>query len=129
MGLVSLISNVARAVTDRRIDAAEAASMTSRETLGRRVNPNEAIGYNYRSYVLALADGRIITGLPVEESADRLVLKTAEGQRVEVAPGDIVEKRASDVSLMPEGLLRDATDQELADLFAHLQTLRGIGNR
>ena len=41
----------------------------------------------------------------------------------------MIAMRKSRVSLMPEGLLRDATDQELADLFAHLQTLRGSGNR
>ena len=68
------------------------------------LSPSDAIGYNFRSYVVALADGRILTGLPVEETADRLVLKTAEGERLDIDPADIEEKRTSDVSLMPEGL-------------------------
>ena len=48
------------------------------------LSPSSAIGYSFRSLVLALADGRVLTGLPVEETADQLVLKTAEGQRVTV---------------------------------------------
>src|SRR5262249_51475146 len=36
------------------------------------LSPSAAIGSNFRSVVAALADGRVITGLPVEETADRL---------------------------------------------------------
>jgi putative membrane-bound dehydrogenase-like protein len=88
------------------------------------LSPSAAIGYNFRSDVVALADGRILTGLPVEETADRLVLKTAEGQRIEIDPADIDEKRTSDVSLMPEGLAQQMTDEQLVDLLAFLETLR-----
>ncbi len=88
------------------------------------LNPSAAIGYNFRSAVLALTDGRVITGLPVEETTDRLVLKTANGERVTVAPGSIEERRTSDVSLMPEGLAQSMTDQELVDLLVYLTTLK-----
>ena len=88
------------------------------------LSPSSAIGYSFRSLVLALADGRVITGLPVEETADRLVLKTAEGQRVTVPIRSIEERRTSDVSLMPEGLAQTMTDQELVDLLAYLTTLK-----
>ena len=50
------------------------------------LNPSAAIGYSFRSLVVALADGRVLTGLPVEETADRLVLKTADGQRITLRP-------------------------------------------
>ncbi len=88
------------------------------------LNPSAAIGYNFRSVVLALSDGRVITGLPVEESSDRLVLKTADGQRIVLAPGSIEDRKTSDVSLMPEGLAQTMTDQELVDLLAYLSTLK-----
>ena len=51
------------------------------ELLRSILNPSAAIGYNFRSSVLALDDGRVLTGLPVEDTPDRLVLKTADGQR------------------------------------------------
>ena len=88
------------------------------------LSPSAAIGYSFRSLVLALSDGRVVTGLPIEETADRLVLKTAEGQRVVVPVSSIEERRTSDVSLMPEGLAQTMTDQELVDLLAYLTTLK-----
>jgi putative heme-binding domain-containing protein len=88
------------------------------------LSPSAAIGFSSRSLVVALADGRVITGLPVEDTPDRLVLKTAEGQRVAVEPKSIEERRTSDVSLMPEGLAQTMTDQELIDLLSYLTTLK-----
>ena len=52
----------------------------------------------------------MITGLPVEETPDRLVIKTADGQRVSLEPRSIEDRRTSDVSLMPEGLAQTMTD-------------------
>jgi putative membrane-bound dehydrogenase-like protein len=88
------------------------------------LSPSAAIGYSFRSLVLALADGRVITGLPVEETAERLVLKTAEGQRVSLEPRLIEDRRNSDVSLMPDGLAQTMTTQELVDLLEYLTSLR-----
>src|SRR5207244_3637168 len=61
-----------------------------------------------------------LTGLPVEDGADRLVLKTAEGQRVTIRPDEIEDRKTSDVSLMPEGLAQTMSDQELVDLLTFL---------
>ena len=88
------------------------------------LNPSSAIGYNFRSVVAATTDGRIITGLLVEESADRLVLKTASGERITLPTSSIDERRTSDVSLMPEGLAQSLTERELVDLLVYLTTLK-----
>ncbi len=88
------------------------------------LTPSAAIGYNFRSVVVAMADGRVITGLPVEETADRLVLKTATGERVVIPTGSIEDRRTADVSLMPDGLAQTLTETELVDLVAFLHTLR-----
>jgi putative heme-binding domain-containing protein len=94
------------------------------ELLRSILNPSEAVGYNYRAQVVALNDGRVITGLPVEDGPDRLVLKTAEGQRSVIRPAEIEDRKTSDVSLMPEGLAQTMSDQDLVDLLAFLSTLR-----
>jgi putative membrane-bound dehydrogenase-like protein len=88
------------------------------------LSPSAAIGFTFRSLVVALNDGRVVTGLPVEETADHLVLKTAEGERLKLATRSIEERRTSDVSLMPEGLAQTMTDLELIDLLAYLSTLK-----
>ncbi|HKI16996.1 MAG TPA: hypothetical protein VKA15_03915, partial [Isosphaeraceae bacterium] len=71
-----------------------------------------------------ITDGRAITGLAVEDTPDRLVIKTADGQRIIVKPGDIENRKTSDVSLMPEGLAQTMSDQQLVELLAYLSTLR-----
>ncbi len=88
------------------------------------LNPSAAIGYNFRSVVAAMADGRVITGLLVEETADRLVLKTANGERITLPINSIEERRTSDVSLMPEGLAQSLNERELVDLLVYLTTLK-----
>ena len=75
----------------------------------------------------ALADGRVITGLPVEDTPDELVIKTADGQRVSVEPRSVEDRRTSDVSLMPEGLAQTMTTQEVVDLLSYLTTLAPAG--
>jgi putative membrane-bound dehydrogenase-like protein len=88
------------------------------------LSPSDSIGFSYRSIVAALVDGRVITGLPIEDTADRLVIKTADGQRVSVEPSSIENRRSSDVSLMPEGLASTMTTQEMVDLLSYMTTLR-----
>jgi putative membrane-bound dehydrogenase-like protein len=88
------------------------------------LSPSDSIGYSYRSLVVALADGRVITGLAVEDTPEKLVIKTADGQRVSVEPHSVEDRRTSDISLMPEGLAQTMTTQEVVDLLAYLSTLR-----
>ena len=88
------------------------------------LSPSDSIGYSYRSVVAALADGRVITGLALEDTPEKLVIKTALGQRISVQPSLVEDRRTSDVSLMPEGLAQTMTTQELINLLSYLTTLR-----
>jgi putative membrane-bound dehydrogenase-like protein len=94
------------------------------ELLRSILNPGAAIGYSYRSVIVATQDGRVITGLPVEDTADRLVLKTSSGERVVLGAGEIEERAVSELSLMPDGLTETMSEQDLVDLLAYLGTLR-----
>jgi putative heme-binding domain-containing protein len=94
------------------------------ELLRSILNPSAAIGYNYKTAIVATKDGQVFTGLPVEDGPDRLVLKTAEAKRVSIRPGEVDDRSTSDVSLMPEGLAETMGDQDLVDLLAVLSALR-----
>jgi hypothetical protein len=52
------------------------------------------------------------------------LVQTDPDNTVRVGGDEIIAMRKSRVSLMPNGLLNDATDQDIADLFAHLKTLK-----
>ncbi|MFV1994903.1 MAG: hypothetical protein ACC661_05650, partial [Verrucomicrobiales bacterium] len=94
-----------------------------RELLYHIINPSGTISYAYVSDVLTLRDGRVLNGLIVSESSDEVVLKTAQGQRIEIASADIESKQAQSASLMPEGLVAALSEQDLADLLEYLTTL------
>ena len=46
-----------------------------------------------------------------------------------VAPRNLDELTASPQSLMPEGLLKDYTDQQVRDLFAYLRATQPLATR
>jgi putative membrane-bound dehydrogenase-like protein len=90
------------------------------QLLSNVFDPSLVIGAGYRSYTVATDDGRIINGLLVEESPQRVVLKV-QGGKQEVIPRDAIDVfKVSEISLMPEQLEKQLTPQEIADLFAYI---------
>lgn len=83
-------------------------------------DPSLVIGPAYQARIVQTADGRILTGLLVEETPQRVVLKLQGGKLETVARDDVESLTVSKTSLMPEGLEKQLTAQELADLFAFL---------
>jgi putative membrane-bound dehydrogenase-like protein len=94
------------------------------ELLRSILYPSAAIGYNFKTTILALTEGRVVTGLIVEEAADRIILKTPDGKRLTIKPTDIEDRKITEVSLMPEGLAEAMSDGDLVDLLAFLTTLK-----
>ncbi|MCS6976872.1 MAG: HEAT repeat domain-containing protein [Gemmatales bacterium] len=88
------------------------------------LNPNQAIDGNYINYTVLLKDGRIVTGVIASETPTALVLKRAENQTDTVLRTDIEALRSSGQSLMPEGLEKTISMQEMADLLAFLKNWR-----
>lgn len=83
-------------------------------------DPSAVIGPGYQARTLVSADGRVLTGLPVEESDQRIVLKI-QGGKVETIPRDQIDAYAvSEMSMMPEDLEKQLKPQEIADLFSFL---------
>ncbi|HRX81451.1 MAG TPA: c-type cytochrome, partial [Pirellulaceae bacterium] len=83
-------------------------------------DPSLVIGASYQARSVITADGRILTGLLAEDNEQRIVLKI-QGGKLEIVPREDVEEIAiSKLSLMPEGLEKQLTVNQLADLFAFL---------
>jgi putative heme-binding domain-containing protein len=92
--------------------------------LGDILNPNAAIDANYVGYTVVTKRGKEITGLIVAESAASVTLRRAEAQTETVLRQDIEEIRSSGVSLMPEGLEKSISVEQMADLLAFLKNWR-----
>ncbi len=85
---------------------------------------NRSVEPRYRSCTVLLVDGRLQTGLVVEETATSLTLATADGRQHPILRRDIEELVLSGLSFMPEGLERDLSDQDLADVVTFVQQAR-----
>jgi putative membrane-bound dehydrogenase-like protein len=88
------------------------------QLLSNVFDPSLVVGAAYQARTLQTADGRVLSGLPVEESDQRVVLKLQGGKLETVPREEIEEYELTPLSLMPEGVERQLSPQELVDLFA-----------
>jgi putative membrane-bound dehydrogenase-like protein len=86
------------------------------------VDPDNLIRAEYVSLVVHTSDGQVITGLPVERTAEAVTLVNSNQQRIQIATVDIEQMAPSPVSLMPQELYKQFSPDELRDLFAYLQS-------
>jgi putative heme-binding domain-containing protein len=71
--------------------------------------------------VLVTTDGRILNGLLAAENSESVTLRQPEGREVTVPRSEIDELKATSKSLMPEGIERDVTVEQMADILAFLK--------
>jgi putative membrane-bound dehydrogenase-like protein len=90
------------------------------QLLSNVFDPSLVIGAAYQSRTVITTDGRILTGLPVEETDQRIVLTVQGGKREIIPRGEIELFKVNKLSMMPEQLEKQLKPDELADLFAYL---------
>ncbi len=93
---------------------------TATELLDSLLNPSRIIDPKFISSVIVTGEGRVLSGLVVDKSADPIVLIDSQGKKLTIALQDIEEMKTQNKSLMPDLLFRDLTAQQLADLLAYL---------
>jgi putative heme-binding domain-containing protein len=94
------------------------------ELLGHILDPSRSVEGNYHTYTVVTTDGRLFSGLLASESKTSLEILDAEAKRTLLLREDVDELVRSTKSLMPEGLEKQATRDELRDLLEFL-TQRG----
>jgi putative membrane-bound dehydrogenase-like protein len=107
-------------------DISDTRVKTSQQLLMDILHPNAAIDANYVAHAVALQDGRVLTGLIAGETSAGLILRRAEAQEDRILRSDVEEIRSTGISLMPEGLEKDITVSQMADLIAFLKNYRYI---
>ena len=83
-------------------------------------DPSLVIGVAYQATNVVTVQGRSLTGLLVEDSPKRVVLKLQGGKLETIPRNDIDMLTISKVSLMPEDVEKQLKPKEIADLFAFL---------
>jgi putative heme-binding domain-containing protein len=105
-------------------DLATVSSRTSDDLLVHILDPNREVAPNYINYNLATTDGRVVSGMIAEETAGTVLLKRAEGASDQIARDRIDSITSTGVSLMPEGLEKGLSSQDLADLMAFVRSIQ-----
>ena len=88
------------------------------------VKPSAEIHKEFQTQMIVGDDGRIRTGLVIEETADvvRLVPNLLKPDKIEtIKQSSIEERKIADVSTMPTGLLDTFSVEEIFDLLAFIQ--------
>ena len=110
-------------------DISDTRTKTPEVLLQDILNPNAAIDANYVNYTVVTKSGKEISGLIATESASSITLRRAENQTDLVLRQDIDEVRSTGVSLMPEGLEKTITLEQMADLISFLKNWRYLDGK
>jgi len=105
-------------------DISDTRTKTAEMLLGDILNPNQAIDSNYVNYLVTTKSGKSLTGIIAAETAASITLKRAENQTDVVLRQDIDEITSTGASLMPEGLEKTISIEEMADLLSFLKNWR-----
>ena len=90
------------------------------------LDPNREAQPNFNTYNVLTEDGRIFTGIIVTETANSITLRKSEAKDDVILRGNIDELISTGKSLMPEGLEKDLSAQDLADVMAFVKTIKPV---
>ncbi|QEG22110.1 PVC-type heme-binding CxxCH protein [Mariniblastus fucicola] len=85
------------------------------------VDPSATVATTYRASVLAMEDGRLLTGVVMDNNGQTLKLQTQE-ELLTLEVDSVEDIKQTELSLMPEKLLDKLTAKEKIDLFGFLMS-------
>jgi len=83
--------------------------------------PSAVVASSFQVTYFQTDDGSVVTGVPVSENANSVTIQTAK-EKIVLNKNEILERRKSDQSLMPEGLLDPLSPEMRADLIKYLMS-------
>jgi putative heme-binding domain-containing protein len=97
-----------------------ASRFTKQDVLESILWPSKVISDQYKSEMLELKDGKIVSGVIVRENAANVFVRTPDSPErpVAVPKADIANRAESTVSLMPPGLLDGYSQTDIAHLLS-----------
>lgn len=86
------------------------------------LDPNRNISENFRNYTMKLRDGKVLSGLYRRDEGQVIVFADATGQEFSVSKQDILERKASKFTLMPDQFRNTITQTDFNALLTFLLT-------
>ena len=88
------------------------------------IYPNAGITMGFEGTILMTGDGDALDGIVISDTANEITLRRAGGITTPVKKSDVKERRPMKLSIMPEGLVQNMSQQDLVDLVEYLSTLK-----
>jgi putative heme-binding domain-containing protein len=105
-------------------DISDSRTKTPEFLLTNILDPNRAVDGNYFGYTILDVEGRVHTGIITSETASSVTLRMPEGKDLTLLRSDIEEMVNTGQSLMPVGLEKDITPEQMADLISFIKNWR-----
>jgi putative heme-binding domain-containing protein len=86
------------------------------------LDPNRAVDQRFAGYVAVTNDGLVKTGILLAETGNAITLLGQNGEKTVLLRSEIESLTSNGKSLMPEGLEKQITPEEMADLIKFLAT-------
>jgi putative heme-binding domain-containing protein len=87
------------------------------------LDPNRNVDGAFRTSVIALTSGQVVTGLKRREEGATVIFANQEGKEFTVQANEIEEVRSSPLSLMPANLGEQIPPEQLAELVQYLRSM------
>ncbi len=97
-------------------DLASLADRSAEAMLAAILDPNRAVESRFAAYTAVTADGLTFSGVLANESDTSITLVMQEGKEQPLLRKDLEELTTAGKSLMPEGLERELSEQDVADV-------------
>jgi putative heme-binding domain-containing protein len=89
------------------------------------LDPSSTITVGFKAYQVLTKNGKVLTGVLAEETATSVTLRREKGEQDVILRRDIEDMTASAKSLMPDGVEKEISIQDMANLLGYLrETLR-----
>ena len=86
--------------------------------------PSKQIAAGYEQTMVRTKDGQVFSGVIRQETADQITMYDSTANKIVIRKSDVDVRKASNVSVMPEGLQTGLTPPQFADLISYLQSLK-----
>jgi putative heme-binding domain-containing protein len=82
------------------------------------LDPSQAVEPRYLNYTVATVDGLTYSGMLTSETGNSLTLLGPESKQQVILRNDVEEMQSSAKSMMPDGMEKELTIQDCADIMA-----------
>lgn len=103
-------------------DLAALKDRTGKALLTAMLDPNRAVEAKFLSYTAVTDAGKTVSGMLLSETGNSVTLVSTDGKEHVLLRKDLDQLINSQRSLMPEGLEKDLSQQDIADVIAFVQT-------